>query len=145
MSEFEIYLLSLGYEIFYFDYDSGLYKRPERYELDVDNIFSYSYFHYSEEDIIQAIDNGIHSYHQDFPKSYFSKCIIYGYNDGTNIPTLIYPRPTINVFCFDTTGKKIVETAILDRSMNLVLNTKSPKEIYKSIYDKSVVFNFDKT
>ncbi len=68
--------------------------------------------------------------------------ICFGLNEVHKPATLIYPRPRINI-------KKIVEDKeedideLMDDSMNIVLKEIPHEEIFKAMYDKSRLFEFD--
>lgn len=145
MSRFEQYLLNLGYIRFYMTYEDMIYKKCDNYNLDINGNITYSYFHHTEEDILQAIEKGLSTFSNQFPKYYFSKCIIYGYSYENKPPTLIYPRPRVIVCKYDTNGSIINDKFVSDDAVNLVLASVPPKEIFKALYDKSIVFNFDQT
>jgi len=60
--------------------------------------------------------------------------ICFGLNERDKPPTLIYPRPRIEV---TREGKVLNEAS--DDAMNAVLTAFSPEEVIEAIYDKSII------
>ena len=145
MSNFEKFLLNIGYIRFYMSYDDMVYKRCNNYKLDINGNITYSYFHYTEEAILEAIDKGLSTFSNQFPIYYFGMGIIFGYTDEDKPPTLVYPRPRVIVRRYEPNGSIINDKFVSDDTMRLVLASVESKEIFKALYDKSIVFNYDQT
>ena len=64
------------------------------------------------------------------------------------IPTIIHPRPLIRLrrnLKIDSKTFSILETEMNDDSMNYILSNVPFEEIYKAMFDNSIVFEFDLT
>ena len=70
--------------------------------------------------------------------------IIFGLNEIHHPPTLIYPRPNINVKRLHNENI-VLEHEQFDRNMDVVLQNVDYEEIFKAMFDKSIVFEFDLT
>jgi len=71
---------------------------------------------------------------------------VYGLHEFKKPPTLISPRPRIQVYktiVVDSIKKDIVINEIEDDAMNIVLKEIEHEQIFKAIQDKSVCFEFD--
>ena len=78
----------------------------------------------------------------------FEKIIQYGLHENNKPSTLISPRPRIKVKRFRTYFEKehkVIETEKNDDSMNIVISKINFEEIYKAMFDKSILFEFDLT
>lgn len=78
----------------------------------------------------------------------FDNEIIWGLGEMKKPPTLLYPRPSIKVKRYRKYGEDeyvMNEDQTRDDSMNLVLQKETPETIYKAMYDKSIVFEYDLT
>lgn len=74
--------------------------------------------------------------------------IIWGLSQYGKPPTIIYPRPKINVKKhreFNGTKIMFIENESMDDSMNLLLEKVNHEKIFKAMFDKSIIFNFDLT
>lgn len=60
--------------------------------------------------------------------------ICFGLNEKDKPPTLIHPRPRIEV-----TREDEVLNETSDDAMNAILTTFSPEEVIEAIYDKSII------
>ena len=72
------------------------------------------------------------------------KEICFGLNEFGKPPTLISPRPRIEIKRL-VDGCIIIEDEFRDDSMNIILREKSFKEIYEAMYDKSIILKIDLT
>jgi len=139
MTKFEQMLLDKGYIKCYFDFKTKRYKLAVRHIISTMTNLEHSYFHNTEKEIISKIENGKELSHDEMMTQ-----ITFGLNESPKPPTLICPRPNINIVRIRN-GEKVIETEFLDDSMNIVLDTISHEEIYKAMFDKSICFNIDLT
>ena len=70
--------------------------------------------------------------------------ICFGLHEVGKPPTLISPRPRIEVKRIKD-GKEVIENEQWDDSMNVVLKDIPHEEIFKAMYDKSIVIKIDLT
>lgn len=90
-------------------------------------------------------NGGIHTY---FIKDYDIKNVIcYGLNEVGKPPTLIFPRPKINLKIdtskYDGIFIRNSICEVFDDAMNGCLKNESPELIYKALFDNSIIFNYD--
>lgn len=149
MTQFEQMLLNKGY-IKYI-----LNCKTMRYELAVGHNIStlvnldHRYFHKDDKIVLQKISNNIPVFVEDSTLSTITLEdrkgeIIFGLNEFKKPPTLIYPRPRIEVKRIKD-GKIIVEGEYLDDSMNIVLSCIPYEEVFKAMYDDTIVLKVDLT
>ena len=115
----EEYLLSIGYKKMVFDTKEMRLKD------------------YGDE-ILSTLGN------LDFRYVKGNKTFIWGLHEFSKPPTLVSPRPKIEVKRLDEDGNICLLNESLDDSMNLVLSKYEPKEIYEAI-DSGLCFKFDLT
>lgn len=114
MDSFERHLLENGYKAYSRDFKNGGMKEANKYYSSIDKI-----------------DN---RYVKD--EDYKNE-IIYGLNERGNPPTLIYPRPRIKI-----NGEEYNMIIGQDDSMNMCLSRESNEDIYKALFDRTVVFEY---
>lgn len=109
MTSFESFLVKKGYVKKVFDFKTMTYKEPKHH-------------------IISTMVNLDHRYLKD------GKEIIFGLNEAGKPPTLIYPRPNIEL---TRNGK--IEDNTSDDAMNVVLSKIDHEIIYQSMFNNQVI------
>ena len=110
---------------------------------------AHSYFHKDDKIILQKISNSIPVFVEEgtLPTITLEDRkgeIIFGLHEAKKPPTLIYPRPRIEIKRIKD-GKIIIEGEYLDDSMNIVLNYVPHEEIFKAMYDNTIILKVDLT
>ena len=69
--------------------------------------------------------------------------IIWGLNEAKKPPTLIHPRPKINVKTYK--DNKLINriNELCDDAMNECLRNETPEDIFKAMFNKSIIFNYE--
>ena len=75
---------------------------------------------------------------EDFTWEDRKNIICFGLHEKGKPPTLIYPRPKIKVI-----RDSGVSNECRDDSMNIVLQKENSEDVFKAIFDKSIVFEYD--
>jgi len=139
MTNFEEYLISIGYEGFIMSRKLKL-VRPKtnfNYSSMVDmNMIRQIYI--QDREIIKQIDSEV------LPKTEGTYSIIYGLHEVGKGPTLIHPRPKIKITIKDEDTKEIIGYGSYnsDDYMNRILQQYSPEFIYESLFN-SYVYEFE--
>lgn len=149
MSNFEEYLINIGYERFYMPTrnvkqakDLRL-QRPKvfnngkvQYGFSTMDVIRYEY--YKNPEIIKQIDSGI------LPENRGNYAIIYGLHEVDKGPTLIHPRPKVKITIKDKDTKEIIGYNFYnsDDYMNRILQKYSPEFIYNSLFN-NYVYEFE--
>lgn len=116
MTGFELFLISKGYLKYKYNF------KTQKLDLVLN------------EHIISTMSNLSYTYvHPDNPEI----IITYGLNELGKPPTLIYPRPRIQV-----TKEDRIYNEQYDDSMNLVFMKETFEDILKAIFDRSIVFKY---
>lgn len=138
MTIFEQYLIDIGYIKYVLNCKLWAFEKPKYHELSTISNLDHRYFH-KNDPIIKKIaeKHPIESMDR-------SKEINFGLHESHKPPTLINPRPRIEIKQLHE-GEIVIKTELFDDSMNIVLQKCNPAEIYKAMYDKSIVFKFDFT
>lgn len=139
--------------------DKGFIKhilncRTMKYELADKHIMStmvnldHRYIHKSDKTLLDKIKQGKSIMDNDFTLDDRKGIVCFGFNEKGKPPTLINPRPKISVKRErEINGEKqmVIEDQQSDDSMNLVLSKENPEEIFKALFDDSIVFNYNLT
>lgn len=149
MSNFEEYLVSIGYERFWMPV-RGVKEakdlrlvRPRvskngkvQYGFSTMNVIRYEY--YKDPSIIKTIDSG------ELPENRSNYAIIYGLHELGKGPTLIHPRPKIKITYVDKETKEIIgyEFYCSDDYINRILQNYSSEFIYDSLFN-NYVYEFE--
>lgn len=72
------------------------------------------------------------------------KHICWGLSEFRKPPTLISPRPRINLIMMFQ-GKRVMFSEVVDDAMNICIKREKPEDIYKAMFDDSIVFQYDLT
>lgn len=140
LSEFQSFLINKGYVMC-----RKVYKKSYNYEI-VENYANASfstmsdvnYRFFKSEDVLQLIRNK-----QAVPDEITSKEeIIFGLNEKDKPPTLVWPRPIINVCRKKENGYYRWFDNVYDDSMNIVLKEIPFDIIYAAMFDKRIEFKF---
>jgi hypothetical protein len=146
MTKFEEFLIDKGHIMYAFDFKEEKFYKPKGHIISTMVNLYHFYIHNSNIDLIKKIENGENV--KNFTENDYEKIIQYGLHEYNKPSTLISPRPRIQVKRFRTYFEeqhKVIETEKNDDSINIVISKINFEEIYKAMYDKSIVFKFDLT
>jgi hypothetical protein len=139
MNSFEKYLIENGYIMFAFDASKMQYYKPQRHTISTMVNLGHIYIHESDRVLLDKIEQGKKVIGEDCITAFDRKNeIIFGLSEKDKPPTLIRPRPRIKV-SRTIEGKTYFQDEQYDDSMNIVLSKFSHEEIYKAMFDKSIV------
>lgn len=139
ITSFEQMLLDKGYIKYVFNTKTFKYEEAKSHTLSTEVNLDYRYFHKTDINALSLIKSG---------KSLFGDClkgeICFGIHESGKPPTLVFPRPKIEIKRV-INGQIVIEDEQLDDSMNIVLSKVNHNEILKAMYDKSIVLTVDLT
>lgn len=124
MTRFEQMLLDKGYIKHILNCKTMKFEEAKGHTISTMVNLDHRYVHNTDENILRIICFGLH--------------------EAGKPPTLISPRPRIEVKRIKD-GKEIIENELYDDSMNVVLKNIPHEEIYKAMYDKSIIIRIDLT
>lgn len=151
MTAFERFLINIGYLKYTLDI-----KNDMRYHIAKGHILStmvnldHRYIHKSNINFIGKINAGKSVMDEDFTDEDRKGEICFGLHERNKPPTLIYPRPDIEIkrkIKNEATGIEeiIIYDQIYDDSMNVVLECIPPEQILIGMYDKNIILKIDLT
>lgn len=144
MTKFEQFLLDNGYIKYVLNCKVMKFEIPKGHTISTMVNLDHRYVHKSNTKMLKKIEQGKSVMDDDFTWNDREKEIIFGLHEAGKPPTLIHPRPKIEI-------KKIVKEQVRimdetsDDSMNIVLSKIPFEDILKAMYDKSICFKFDLT
>jgi len=143
MTQFEQMLIEKGY-IRHF-----LHGKPMKFVAGTNLISSlgcmdHRYFHSTDTNALQKIAEGKSIMDNDFTWADRKGEICFGLREKGKSPTLISPRPQIEIKRI-VDGKEVIEDERYDDSMNVVLKDIPHEDILKAMFDKSIVLKVDLT
>ena len=144
MTQFEQMLLDKGYIKYILNCKTMKFEVAKEHTISTMVNIDHRYFHKSDTNILNKIQIGKSVMDNDFTWDDRKGEICFGLHEVGKPPTLISPRPKIEVKRIKD-GKEIVQDEQFDDSMNLVLKDIAHEEIFKAMYDKSIVIKIDLT
>ena len=144
MTNFEQMLLDIGYIKYILNHKTMKYELAKGHVTSSALNLDHRYFHKTDLIVLSKIESGKSITDEDFTWEDRKGEICFGIHEDNKPATLISPRPRINI-------KKIIEgkeediDELMDDSMNIVLKEISHEEIFKAMYDKTHLFEFDLT
>lgn len=144
MTQFEQMLLDKGY------IKHILNCKTMKFEIAIGHTIStmvnldHVYFHNTDENVLQKIASGKSVMAEDFTLEDRKGEICFGLSERDKPPTLISPRPRIEVIRIRD-GKEVIENEQYDDSMNIVLACISHEVVFRAMYEKRIVFKIDLT
>lgn len=144
MTQFEQMLLDKGYIKYILNCKTMKFEVAKGHTISTMVNLDHRYFHNTDENILQKIAIGKSVTEDDFTLEDRRLEICFGLNESGKHPTLISPRPRIEVKRIKN-GKKVIENEQFDDSMNVVLKHFSHEEIFKAMYDSDIVIKIDLT
>ena len=142
MASFEAYLLGRGYIKHVLKCGTMKYELAGSHTLSSLNNLDYRYIH-KDDKILNKIAKGL-SLMDGITLKDREKVIIFGLREYNKPPTLIYPRPRIEVTKMIDGENRTVDNSY-DDSMNLVLLKEEPDKIFEALYNREIVFEYDLT
>ena len=134
MTKFEQFLIGQGYVKFVFNCKTKKFDLAEGHVISTMVNLNHWYFHES-----MPIESQIPRF-----IGHEKQAICFGLNEAGKPPTLISPRPRIEVKKL-VNGKQIVENELSDDSMNVALSQLPAKEVYRALLDRNIILKFDLT
>lgn len=144
MTQFEQMLLDKGYIKHILNCETMKFEIAKGHTISTMVNLDHRYFHKTDENVLQKIAIGKSVMEEDFTWEDRKGEICFGLHEVGKPPTLISPRPRIEVTRIRD-GKEVIENEQYDDSMNVVLKDVSHEEILKAMYDKSIVIKIDLT
>jgi hypothetical protein len=144
MTQFEQMLLDKGYIKHILNCKTMKFEMAKGHTISTMVNLDHRYFHNTDTNILQKIASRKSVLEEDF--TWFDRKgeICFGLHEAGKPPTLINPRPRIEIKRIKK-GEYVVENEQLDDSMNVVLKYISHEEIFKAMYNKSIVIKIDLT
>ena len=144
MTQCEQMLLDKGYIKHILNCKTMKFETAKRHTISTMVNINHRYFHKTDENILQKIANGESVMEEDFTWEDRKGEICFGIHERGKPPTLISPRPRIEVKRIKD-SKEVIENEQYDDSMNVVLKYIPHEEIFKAMYDKSIIIRIDLT
>ena len=133
MTGFENKLLEKGYVKYVFNNKKNSYELAKRHVISTMVNLAHFYIHKSNNTSLGSNTKNV---------------ICFGLHEVGKPPTLIYPRPSISVKRNRHINNEeciVIENEMFDDSMNLVLSKENTEQIFKALFDNSILFEYDLT
>lgn len=134
MTKFEKFLIEQGYVKFVLNCKTKEFELAEGHTISTMVNLNHWYFHKS-----MSIESQIPGFIR-----HENQAICFGLNEAGKPPTLISPRPRIEVKKL-VNGEQVIENELLDDSMNVALSQLPAKEVYEALLDRDIVLKFNLT
>lgn len=144
MTHFEQMLLDKGYIKHVLNCNTQRFKPVNGHALSTMENLDHRYFHKTDTEVLKKIADGKSVMDDDFTWNDRKGEICFGLHECGKPPTLISPRPRIEVKRVRE-NLEVIEDERYDDSMNVVLANVPHDEIFKAMYDKSIVIRIDLT
>lgn len=144
MTTFEQYLLDNGYIRFVLNTKTMKYEQNKEYRLSSLYNLDHRYIHKDNKVFLDKINANLSVTSKDFTWEHRKNEICFGLHEQHKPPTLISPRPRIEV-------KRIIDSVIVyrnelfDDDMNVILKHYTSKEVLEAMYNKNIVLKVDLT
>ena len=139
-------LIDRGYKRYRINPKKGVFEPADVYQLASAVNLDHRYIHKTDKVILEKIKQGKSIVDDDFTWEDRKNVICFGLREKGRPPTLISPRPKIRVRRLrEFNGEKgeIIEDETYDNSMNIVLSKEKPEQVFKALFDDSIVFKYD--
>lgn len=144
MTEFEQMLLDKGYIKHILNCKTMKFEKAKGHIISTMVNLDHIYIHKTDTNLLDKINNGKSVMDKDFTFEDRKGEICFGLHEKDKPPTLISPRPRIEVKRIKE-GKEVIENEQYDDSMNVVLKETPHEEIFKAMYDQNIVIRIDLT
>ena len=144
MTRFEQMLLDKGYIKHNLNCKTMRFERAKGHTISNMVNLDHRYFHNTDENILHKIAIGKSVIEEDLTFQDRKGEICFGLHEVGKPPTLISPRPRIEVKRIKE-DKEVLENEQYDDSMNVVLRDIPHNEILKAMFDKSIIIRIDLT
>lgn len=144
MTKFEQTLIDNGYVKHILNCKTMKFEKTDKHIISTMQNIDHRYFHNTDKNILQKIDDGKSVMEEYFTWDDRKGEICFGLHEFGKPPTLISPRPRIEIKRFKD-GQIIIEDEQFDDAMNIVLKEICFDEIFKAMYDKSICIKIDLT
>lgn len=144
MTNFENMLIDKGYIKHILNCKTMKYEIANKHVISTMVNLDHRYIHKTDEVLLKKIEQGKSVMDDDFTWEDRKGVICFGLHEKGKPPTLINPRPRIEVKRIKD-GKEVIENEQFDDSMNVVLKDIPHEEIFKAMYDTDIVIKIDLT
>lgn len=144
MTQFEQMLINNGYIKHILNCKTMKFEPTNNHDISTAVNLNHRYFHKTDKNVLQKIASGKSVMDEDFTWKDRKGEICFGLHEIGKPPTLISPRPRIEVKRIKD-GEQVIEDELYDDSMNVVLKNITHKEILKAMYDKDIIIKIDLT
>jgi len=142
MTKFEEMLFDKGYVKFILNCKTMKFEKTDKHTISTTENLDHRYFHNSNLNVLKKIELGKSVMDADFTWEDRKGEICFGLHELGKPPTLISPRPRIEIKRINN-KKEVIENERSDDSMNIILKTFSLEEILVAMYDKSICLKLD--
>jgi hypothetical protein len=142
MTSFEQMLLDKGYLKFIFNGNTMKYEVAKGHTISTMVNLGHIYIHSSDTNLLNKIEQGKSVLEEDFTDDIRVNQICFGRSEKGKPPTLISPRPRIEIKRFRN-DREVTENEGRDDSMNHVLKEIPFDKIFEAMFDRSIIFKFD--
>ena len=143
MTIFELELIDKGYLEFTFNCKTMKYEIGHKIISTMVNL-DQRYIHKDNRLMLDKINLGISILDDSFPFECLKGEIAFGLNEANKPPTLLYPRPRIEIKRM-LDGVIVCEDQCKDDNMNLVLMAMPFEQIFEAMFDRSILIQIDLT
>jgi len=144
MTEFENKLIDKGYIKHILNCKTMKYEISHNHVISTMVNLDHRYIHKSDKVILKKIAQEKSVMDDDFTFNDRKKVICFGLHEFNKPPTLMSPRPRIEIKKI-VNGNVIFENEKRDDNMNIVLKEKSFEEIFRAMFDNSLIIRIDLT
>lgn len=142
MTKFETFLIKNGYLMFAFNAKEMKYYKPKAHIISTMVNLGHSYIHNSDTNLLNKIEQGKSVMDDDFTWEDRKNEIVFGLHEKDKPPTLIFPRPRIEMTRTINT-KRLVINEDFDDAMNTCLSKESPEKILQAMYNRDIIFKYE--
>jgi hypothetical protein len=144
MTQFEQMLLDKGYIKYILNCKTMKFEVAKGHTISSMVNLDHRYFHNTDTNILQKIESGKSVMEKDFTWEDRKGEICFGLNEVGKPPTLISPRPRIEIKRIKN-DCVVIENEQYDNSMNIVLKEILNDKIFKAMYDRDIIIKIDLT
>ena len=144
MTQFEQMLIDKGYIKHIFNGKTMKFEVAKGHNISTMVNLGHIYFHNTDTNVLNKIESGKSIIDNDFTFEDRIGAICFGLHEVGRPPTLINPRPRIEIKRMKE-GKVFIENEQMDSSMHVVLQHIDQEQIFKAMYDHSIILKIDLT
>jgi hypothetical protein len=137
MTQFEQMLLDKGYIKHILNCKTMKFEMAKAHTISTMVNLDHRYFHNTDTNILQKIASGKSVMEEDFTWFDRKEKFVFGLNQVGKPPTLINPRPRIEVKRIKE-GREVIENEQYDDSMKCCFKRYFTRKIFKAMYDRDM-------